>query len=115
VCGYPTSDTPRAEGIRAIRTAFSRNSPTSVSSNRDRTSPPPNTPPPFIDKTLECSLLANVKAAAGAAFARKTLDRHAPDRPTPTLTPRPQPKPKPPPRNNAETKDPKPKNTDRNA
>jgi hypothetical protein len=43
VCGYPTSGTPRTEGRRAIRTAFSRNSPTSVSSNRDRMLPPPST------------------------------------------------------------------------
>jgi hypothetical protein len=28
----------------------------------------------FIDKTLECSLLASAKAVAGATFARKTFD-----------------------------------------
>jgi hypothetical protein len=38
-----------------------------------------------------------------------------PDRPTPTPTQRPQPKPKPPPRDNADTKDTKPKNPDKNA
>jgi hypothetical protein len=43
VCGYPTSDLPRAEGRRAIRTAFSRNSPKSASLNRDHTLPPPST------------------------------------------------------------------------
>jgi hypothetical protein len=37
----------------------------------------------FIDKTLECSLLASAKAAAGATFALKIPDWHAPDRPTP--------------------------------
>jgi hypothetical protein len=43
VCGYPTSDTLREEGRRAIRTEFSRNSHTSVFSNRDQMSPPPST------------------------------------------------------------------------
>jgi hypothetical protein len=69
----------------------------------------------FIDKTLECSLLASAKAAAGATFARTTPHRLALDRPTPNPTPRPQPKPKPPPRDNADTKDSKPKNPDKNA
>jgi hypothetical protein len=63
----------------------------------------------FIDKTLECSLLASPKAAAGATFARKILDRPAPDRPTHIPTPRPQHKPK------ADTKDPKPKSLNKNA
>jgi hypothetical protein len=46
-----------------------------------------------IDKTLECSLLASAKAAAGATFAFKTPDRPAPDRPAPnpTLDPNPSP------------------------
>jgi hypothetical protein len=69
----------------------------------------------FIDKTLECFLLASAKAAAGVAFARKPPDRHAPDRPTPNPIPRSQPKPKPPPRDNANPKDSKPKNPDENA
>jgi hypothetical protein len=72
----------------------------------------------FIDKTLECSLLASAKAAARATFARKTPDRPAPDRPAPERpnpTPRPQPKPKPPPRDNADTKEAKPKNPDKSA
>jgi hypothetical protein len=69
----------------------------------------------FIDKTLECSLVARAKAAAGATFASKTPDRPALDRPTLTPTPRPQPKPKPPPRGNADTKDTKSKNPDKKA
>jgi hypothetical protein len=60
----------------------------------------------FIDKTLEYSLLASAKAAAGPTFSRP------PDR---DPTPRPQPKPKLPPRDNADTKDSKPKNPDKNA
>jgi hypothetical protein len=71
----------------------------------------------FIDKTLECSLLASAKAAARATFARKTPYRLAPDRPNPDRsnpTPRPQPKPKLPPRDNTDPKDSKPKNPDMN-
>jgi hypothetical protein len=64
----------------------------------------------LIDKTLECSLLASAKAAAGATFARKTPYRPAPDCPTSTPTPRPRPKPKLPPRDSADNKDTKPKN-----
>jgi hypothetical protein len=67
----------------------------------------------FIDMTLECFLLAIAKAAARATFARKTPDRYNPDCPSPT--PRPKPKPKPPPRESTDTKDPKPKNPDKNA
>jgi hypothetical protein len=72
----------------------------------------------LIYKTLECTLLASAKAAAGATFPRKTPDRHARDRPTPERhnpTPRSEPKPKPPPRDTADTKDLKPKDPDKNA
>jgi hypothetical protein len=54
VCGYPTSDTPRAEGRQAIRTAYERflkPRPDVASSEYD------NLHSAFIDKTLECSLL----------------------------------------------------------
>ena len=44
----------------------------------------------FIDKTLECSLLASAKAATGATFARKTPDR-PPPRPAYTDTEPPTP------------------------
>jgi hypothetical protein len=72
----------------------------------------------FMDKTLECFLLASAEPAAWATFARKTPGRFAPDRltperPNPTL--RPQPKPKPPPRDTADTKDSRPENPDKNA
>jgi hypothetical protein len=70
----------------------------------------------FIDKTLECSLLAIAKDAVGATFARKTLDRLAHDSPTPELpNPISSPHPMPPPRDTADTKDSKPKNPDNNA
>jgi hypothetical protein len=72
----------------------------------------------FIDKNLECSLLANVKAAAKASFARKTLYMLPSHRPTlehHKPTPRPQPIPEPPPRVHADPKKPKPKNHDKNA
>jgi hypothetical protein len=68
-----------------------------------------------IDKTLECSLLASSKAAAGATFARKAPDRSAIGRPTFNPTPRSQPNPKPPPRDNVDPKGSKPKNPDKNA
>jgi hypothetical protein len=54
VFGYPTSDTPRAEGRQAIRTAYERflkPRPDVASSEYD------NLHRAFIDKTLECSLL----------------------------------------------------------
>jgi hypothetical protein len=117
VCGCGTSDTPTGEGKRAIRTAFSRNSLTSVFSNRDRTLPPQNT---TANTELSATRPSNSPYSPAprqclnfALFARKTPDMLAPECPTPDSpnpTPRPQPKPKPPPRDTKDNKDPKPKN-----
>jgi hypothetical protein len=56
----------------------------------------------FIDKTLECSLLASAKAVSTASFLRKTPDMHALDRPTPER-PNPTQDPSPSPRHHLDT------------
>jgi hypothetical protein len=66
VCGYLTSDTPRAEGTSDSERVFAelayerhlKPQPDVASSEYD------NLHRAFIDKTLECSLLASAKAAA---------------------------------------------------
>jgi hypothetical protein len=109
--GGETSDSDRVFAEHAYE-RFLKAQPDVASSEYD------NLHRAFLEKTLECFLLDSAKAAAGATFARKTPDQPASDRPAPERrnpTPRLQPKPKLPPRDNADIKDSKPKNPDKNA